>query len=55
MHDPTTQILALQHARDWSDNADEIAMLTDEIDKLIAERRTHARAVPGFATRATDH
>ena len=55
MHDITTRIIALQHARDFSSSAEEIQLLDDEIKRLQAERRSEARAVPGFATRTHDH
>lgn len=55
MQDHTTRIIALQHARAWAVSAEEIALLDEEIKRLQAERRSEARAVPGFATRTTDH
>lgn len=51
MFDINTRLVALQHARDWSADADEIERLDEEIAKLQAERRSTARAMPDFTTR----
>ena len=52
MTDINTRILALQHARDWASDGDEVERLDEEIAKLQAERRSTARAMPDFTFRA---
>lgn len=51
MHDINTRLIALQHARDFASEADDIERLDEEIARVQAERRSTARAMPDFITR----
>lgn len=46
-----SRILALQHARDMATDSEQIALINDEISRLLAERRSNARALPPLFTR----
>lgn len=52
MHDINHRLLALQRALEVAVDDDEAERLTEEIDRIHAERRSTARAIPEFATRA---
>ena len=51
MHDINHRLLALQQALANAVDTDEAERLSEEIERIHAERRSTARALPEFTTR----